>query len=61
MRFHFRLIHGLEDAQANFEQIETAFGLPVFAAAPPPFPGRVYFDSTLGQLGYFNATTWVYL
>lgn len=60
MRFGFRQIHALPDAEANFSQIETALGVPVYKNAPPPFLGRVYFDTTLGRLGYFDGTSWVY-
>jgi hypothetical protein len=64
MRFRFRQIHGLEDVQANFEQIETAFGFPVYAAAPShPDPGQAYYDSTLGKVGYWNGVlgSWTYV
>lgn len=61
MRFRFRDLRGLRDAQANFEQIETAFGYPVYAAAPGnPTPGQTYYDSTLGQIGYWNGSAWQY-
>lgn len=60
MRFRFRVLHNVQDAQKNFEQIETAFGFPVFDAAPSnPGLGQAYFDTSLG-FGFWNGTAWVY-
>ena len=60
MRFKFRVLNDT-DALANFEQIETAFGFPVFAAAPSnPTQGQVYFDTTLAQFGGWTGTAWHY-
>lgn len=68
MRFSYRLIHGLTDVQRNFEQIETAFGYPVYPAPPSdPQPGQAYFDSTLDAasspaLGYWGPVRgWTYV
>lgn len=68
MRFKFSLVNQLEDATANFEQIQIAFGVPVLSAAPSnPTPGQMYWDSTkdaagLAALGYWGPVNgWRYV
>lgn len=61
MRFPFRQIFSFEDATRNFEQIETAFGLPVYASPPlHPGPGQGYFDSALGKPGWWDGVNSVW-
>lgn len=68
MRFPFLTIESLEDATRNFEAIQSRFGFPVFASAPPnPQPGQAYWDSTkdaagLAALGYWGPVNgWRYV
>lgn len=62
MRFSFRVVTDLADVTRNFEQIETAFGFPIFPAPPPnPTLGQAYYDTMLGKVGYWNSATWTYV
>lgn len=63
MRFQFQTVTSLEDATANFEQIQDRFTIPILPAAPanPAIGPNPYIDSTLGKLGYWNGTTWTYV
>ena len=63
MRFQYPTVEAFEDATANFEQIQSAFCVPVLAVAPPnPAPGQQYYDTTLSKLGTWNpvALAWHY-
>ncbi len=63
MRFRFQELHSFEDAQANFEQIQSRFQIPALASAPsnPLLGPNVYIDTTLGKLGYWNGSGWTYV
>lgn len=62
MKFKALPVTREEDVTLNFEQLQGAFGFPVYTAAPVyPFQGQTYFDTTLHQIGVWTGTAWHYV
>jgi hypothetical protein len=62
MRFAYQQVLDLTDATRNFEQIQSAFGFPVYSAPPSnPKQGQAYFDTSLHQIGVWTGAAWHYV